>query len=916
MTSHSSDRYLWLLRVMLWSFLGIVFTGIHVESQSIIQKVVVQPSGLLSRGELTHLREFELPGPWDEAAVERTRQNLLATHRFTEVGVYWDPPAGTVTFTLTPQPFVKKIRFKGVQQVDKRRLFGVMDLQKYHAIKSDSLEKAAKQIAEYYQWVGLPIPEIQIKTKTNDENGSTAVWIAIAEQPLRIPESVTFHLDGHPSLFERLRLQSSLKLFRWRTLRNGYNREALKILTAKTGSRLRASGYLEAEWSVDDHNSDENTSDFDVNIDMKVGKRVKIKGSHIGFFTSRDIVRSWRRRNVPLTELEITRLKRRAEEVLQKQGYLDVRISTEQQETNNKIILDLIAEKGPRYFIESLQFDGNETIPDRKLMKLSGLHPPRLFHLIRSRPTQEMISSGINTISSYYRSMGYPDVRVESEVASGDSPKSRVVRYVIQSGSRRTSRRITFTGALVFTPERLLEITQLKVNDPYTVESVNFAETLLKKEYWRMGYSDVMIQSQVHRPDEQTVDIEFTIQEGSPYTISAVVVQGNYKTKSSLLLGSERLTCGEPFDYAPVAQAQQDYYNLNVFDSVNIRTHDSVEPAELQKAIIVDVTEQSTGLMEMGMDINTDRGLEFIGKIGDRNVFGRAVNVNVGGLAGLKRRNIAFNLSQPYLFGTHLSNFFKASYSDDRSNSGFYLYTMAFSTGISRDFQEHLRGSVLYSYERETASNIDSDVYNEISFASGSTASVWPSLTWDSRDDPFMTSKGLLCSSGVKGSLDFLGGQSSFYRWEMDTRYYRTFWEELTVVGALRIGHIWAVGGEGELPLGERFFSGGANTHRGFSEKDLGPLGSEGSPLGGQTYLLSNIEMRVSIWRNLGAGVFADIGNVYLTTPDPPYLRPAAGVGLRYKTPFGPLRGDIGFNLDRQEGESLYSIHFAIGHAF
>jgi outer membrane translocation and assembly module TamA len=128
-----------------------------------------------------------------------------------------------------------------------------------------------------------------------------------------------------------------------------------------------------------------------------------------------------------------------------------------------------------------------------------------------------------------------------------------------------------------------------------------------------------------------------------------------------------------------------------------------------------------------------------------------------------------------------------------------------------------------------------------------------------------------------------------------------------------------------DLPESERFFAGGDSTIRGFALDTVGTpatISPNGFPIGGNAVVILNGELRMRVWRDLGAVVFADGGNVFarVTNLDFGQLRGALGFGLRYHSPFGPIRVDLGFKLDRQvlggalEPRAVW--HLSIGQAF
>jgi len=128
-----------------------------------------------------------------------------------------------------------------------------------------------------------------------------------------------------------------------------------------------------------------------------------------------------------------------------------------------------------------------------------------------------------------------------------------------------------------------------------------------------------------------------------------------------------------------------------------------------------------------------------------------------------------------------------------------------------------------------------------------------------------------------------------------------------------------------DLPASERFFAGGDTTIRGYALDTVGTpptISENGFPLGGNGVVIMNAELRVPVWREFGTAFFVDGGNVFdrVTNMDLGELRGAVGIGLRYRSPVGPIRIDVGFKLDRRElGGTLEPRtvwHLSIGQAF
>ena len=129
-----------------------------------------------------------------------------------------------------------------------------------------------------------------------------------------------------------------------------------------------------------------------------------------------------------------------------------------------------------------------------------------------------------------------------------------------------------------------------------------------------------------------------------------------------------------------------------------------------------------------------------------------------------------------------------------------------------------------------------------------------------------------------------------------------------------------------DLPASERFFAGGDSTVRGFALDRLGSestLNADGFPTGGNAMTVLNLELRTPHVKGVGLVGFVDAGNVFRRASDVQpgaSCAPAAGVGLRYRSPLGPLRLDIGFKLDRRDfnrgSERRAVYHLSLGQAF
>jgi outer membrane translocation and assembly module TamA len=190
-------------------------------------------------------------------------------------------------------------------------------------------------------------------------------------------------------------------------------------------------------------------------------------------------------------------------------------------------------------------------------------------------------------------------------------------------------------------------------------------------------------------------------------------------------------------------------------------------------------------------------------------------------------------------------------------------------------------------------------------------------VDWDGTDDLLNPTRGFVLSGTVEPVGDFLGGDFSFVRAVWEGRAYFPLIRRLLGAARLRLGAAEPTNGSDEVPLVERFFAGGINSVRGYERRHVGPL-VDGDPLGGRTLIETSIELRHPITEAIGVATFIDGGQVSPRSFTFPFghLRYGTGVGVRYKSPVGPLRLDLGFPLQPPRGDRSWQVHVSLGAAF
>jgi outer membrane protein assembly factor BamA len=210
--------------------------------------------------------------------------------------------------------------------------------------------------------------------------------------------------------------------------------------------------------------------------------------------------------------------------------------------------------------------------------------------------------------------------------------------------------------------------------------------------------------------------------------------------------------------------------------------------------------------------------------------------------------------------------------------------------------------------------------------ASGIRSAISLEATRNTTNSLLDARQGYLASVHLEQAGKWLGGSYDYYELTTELRAYRSLGNRLVAAGQMRMGSIEAFNDqERGVPFFKRYFLGGATNLRGWGRFEVSPL-EEGLTVGGASFLNASTELRATVWGNLGVVLFFDAGNVW-SDPwnfDVKTLRYDAGPGLRYKTPLGPFRLDIGYQLNPipdllvngKKQPRPFRFHFSIGQAF
>lgn len=532
---------------------------------------------------------------------------------------------------------------------------------------------------------------------------------------------------------------------------------------------------------------------------------------------------------------------------------------------------------------------------------------------------QEEIPNDVERLKEFYSNRGYLDVQVgRPEVELSEYKESFTLTFHIVEGQPYTVSNIEFKGNTIFEKEEL-EV------DLSIVPGDVFQRTLIRSEVGRItdlygvkGYSFAEVTPSIlPNPENLTTSVTFTIKEGSLIRVREIRISGNDKTRDNVIRRELRVDEQAVIDSVGIKRSFQRLNNLNFFETVEILPQ-QVEEDKVD--LDVKVKEKPTGSFSIGGGFSTLDQFTLIANITEANLFGLGYLVRVRGQLGGRRTIGVLTFRNPALFDG--PTFFQAdAFSTETDFLTYEQETRGGTLRVGRSLSEYIRGSVTLLAEEITIKNPSSDAGPTIEAQLGdqSTTGFRANIMRDTRDNLIDPRTGLRTGLRVGFGSSVFGGTNDFYSFSLDALKYIPFpFLDLRWATRGRFGIAEGYSGD-DVPLTELFFVGGINTVRGFKFGRAGPVTTGGTLLGGTKQIIFNNELIFPILPDakLSGVLFFDYGEGLAKGQDLTLdLRAGTGLEVRWVSPFGPLRGAWGINLDPRGGEDSTVFEFSVGNVF
>jgi len=615
-------------------------------------------------------------------------------------------------------------------------------------------------------------------------------------------------------------------------------------------------------------------------------------------------------------------------------GMLDVSIELafENEEVANKTKVILKINEGNRVKIRKIYVDGNFHFSDPRIIGLIKTRSAWLFNSGFFK--EDQFTDDLERIKTFYQKNGYLDARVDYRM-DYDIKGDLYLRLLVEEGKQYTVGSISIKGNEKFSQDEVMtSLKECLVSGVFTYDALKEDISNIQGFYYGKGYIFVQVKEATSLdPSTGKVDITYALIENEVAYVDKIEIRGNLKTKDKVIRREMRIKPGERFDGDKLKRSKERLYNLGFFEEVNYDTEPGSEPD--QRNLVVDVKEAKTGSLSFGGGYSSiDQFVGFV-EIEQKNFdwqnwktfTGAGQDLKLRAEMGSIRQNLELSFTEPWLFNHPLSFGFDVYMrTHDKDTDVGYGYVEKRTGGdlrFGKEFSEFIKGGMTYRLEEVDISDVDPSSSSDLKDEAGKNivSSMEFSLTRDTTDNVFNPTRGLVLSGSYEIAGGPFGGDKDFNKFFMlVSRYFPLFAKSVLQLEA-RAGVAQPFNGQEEVPIYERFYAGGANTIRGYEERSVGPVDPlSNDPIGGESIFIANVELTVPLLEFVKGALFIDTGNVWEKADDfgNGGFKTGVGLGVRIKTPIGPLKLDYGIPLNSQPGKEDKEgrFHFSMSHGF
>jgi outer membrane protein assembly complex protein YaeT len=917
---------------------------------------------------LSGILPLKIDAPLRLADVRRAIERLYATGRYADIDVDARPGQGGVIlqFRTSIQYFVGHVSVDRISEPPNEGVLANSTRLELGAPYAEAdVAQAVRNLQRVLRSNGFHESRVEPVVERDAETQQASIHFKI-ESGIRARYTQAA-VTGHPDRLPEAVARSA----RWKGWL-GWKRQT-EARTQEGVQQVRQSyqktDQMEARVSLEGLDYDAKTNRVKPTLAVEGGPKIRVElaGAKISKGKLRQLVPVYEEQAVDRDLL--LEGKRNLVEYFQSQGYFDAKVdfSTKTVEGGGQSLIQYQATRGERHKVAALAIQGNKYFDTNTILERMYVRTASVLQFRHGRYSGSMLREDLGAIALLYRANGFRDATATSQVEEGYRGKETNIAITIRikEGPQWLVGKLDVEGIPPERHQAVESLLQSLPGQPFSEVNGAIDRDNVLDWYYNRGYPNATLEwSFTPGREPNRMDLKYTAKEGERKFVRGVLKSGLETISPRLVDERVQVKAGDPLSRAQMLETQRRLYELGVFARVDTALQDP-QGDEPDKYVLLDVEEarKYTVTGGLGAEIAKIGGCQTcLDSPAGQTGFSPRASLGItrrdflgdGHIISFQRAVLSYEAPQ-FQGNPKLNLLWTVLYDDSRDVRTFNATRREASVQLGQKLSKASTLLYRFTFRRVNVSDLKISSVELIPLYSQPTRIGILAVNYiqDRRDDPVDSHRGIYNTLDLGWAARQFGSQTGFTRFVAHNATYHAIGQGGRYVLARSTTFGWEQRLEGplDIPLPEKFFSGGAESQRGFPENQAGPRDPEtGFPLGGKAMLMNQVELRFPlIGDNLRGVLFEDAGNVYsgLNTvslrvvqhglKDFNYMEHAAGFGVRYKTPVGPIRLDLAYSinpprfygfkgtqLQLQQGTgqltnqqiSHFQFHFSLGQAF
>ena len=862
---------------------------------AVIGSIEYSADAPLNRADYDSLIGMKAGGTLTRTGVKNAIQALYSTQLFASIVVDAERAdhGVRVTFRLRRAYFFNEFKVEGDLDLEARSLTEILRLPVGDRYALEKLEDARKAVVRMVEERGYYLGQVETRTVVNRVTFQIDTIFAVKTGKQAVLGS--FRIQGVPEA-EIEPIRDRLKL------REGKEYSHGKVASQLEGLKkyLVERGYLAATPEISEE-FDRAQNNVALTLSFRNFGRVRVALE--GFKIPKN---EWFRL-LPVLSGEgldpelLEEGRRNLKEYLEERGYSEAEVRyDEEKEESGVLVIRYKVTAGPRVSVAYVHFRGNSALSTAELRGVVQVRAQQFLQ--KSVYSIGRLDGDVESLKNLCRSRGYAEAEVIPLLEPLENGRKLGITFEITEGTLERTGPVTVTGNRALSSESLLSKIRLRPGAPFSTMLAEQDRLILLAAYNDAGFLRARITYGVGESGTAHVHpVEFVVREGTPTYVDQILVLGNDRTRTHLIRERVALKEGDPMSMAKMLRTQQAVSDLGVFDNVQVAPA-VPESESSHQNMAVRVTESRRFNLRYGLGYDTKEKVRGILELSDLNIFGRAKRADLRLRASMIGQAAILTFQQSQMQFLPVNSYLSFSALQQQEVS-FNQTKYAASYQFSQPINNHSWGLLRVNYRNVRVYDLEVSAILAREDSPRNLTTISAIYINDTRDNYVDAEKGFFTSTSFGVTPRWLGS-NNFISLYSQNSYNRMLPAGVGMVVALRIGLAWPYGQDTSIPISERYFSGGASSLRGFKTDTAGPVDpTTGEPTGGNALIVGNFELRFPLIKPISLAWFYDTGNVFARVNSIRLsgFSHTTGLGLRVKTPLGPLRLDYGYNLNLPE---------------